>query len=243
VSFLLTLDTMDYEQRYQQILEQHGLTEFNPNHEPTGTPEGGRFASKTASKTTSKKTKKTVLSGSSKLSTVEHLFGDVRIVIDKKTGVSRTDVERWLGARVPASLLADCDIFINSSVNPDDVYWQKQYNMPGLVSEATGGVNPSNGRGEIMFWQVHEKPSAYVAETFAHELGHVYAARNPVKFKDFLKAARSDKKDPSTYAKVSDDENMAESFRLYFFFPSRLKNRCPSRYAWMQEEFKQHEEK
>lgn len=117
-------------------------------------------------------------------------------------------------------------VIFSDQPNLKDAYWAVKYNDPGFVSLATGGD------GTVV---VYRKQPIDIG-TMAHEMGHnlattKYGSTWPPPGSAYGKAMASGEPPPTNYAMNSPAEDFAESIRLYFTDPQRLKNSAPKRYT------------
>jgi hypothetical protein len=140
-----------------------------------------------------------------------------------------------LGGRppLPAALTKHTSaVIFSEQANRHDAHFERAYEMPGLVSKATGGD------GRI----VRYHGERLTVGDMAHEMGHnlakgVYGSLTPPMKSPFGQAALSKSKEPppTEYAKVKFSEDFAESVDLYVTRPDHLKSIAPKRHAAIRE--------
>ncbi len=116
------------------------------------------------------------------------------------------------------------NVFFSKQLNKDDHYWQVKYNNPTHISGATGGDR------NIVFYNTQNGSRI---DEYIHETGHNFATKkyggvDPPKLSDYGKAIKSPH--PSEYGRKSKAEDFAETARMYFLDPKRLKEDAPERY-------------
>jgi hypothetical protein len=117
-------------------------------------------------------------------------------------------------------------VVLSKQRNKDDAHWAQRYGIPNFVSNATGGD------GQVV---VYNRGSAEPG-TLAHEMGHNFArdrwgSTSAPASSDFAQAVASAEPPPTPYAAKSPSEDFAESARLYYEDPGRLKRDAPLRFA------------
>jgi uncharacterized Zn-binding protein involved in type VI secretion len=133
--------------------------------------------------------------------------------VDPKHLPTMQQMASALGA-VPSKQLDKVqNVVLSNQANPDDAYWEKEYNIPGFSSAATGGP------GGLTFYPKSSKwDQAFVDSTAIHEGGHAYSAAlwKDAKLRDDWKAATTaDKRSPSNYADSDVAEDFSESLVMY----------------------------
>lgn len=111
-------------------------------------------------------------------------------------------------------------VMIEPEANPDDEYWRNTYGNPYFHSYMVAGID-----GIV---HVFPTPLPEIQDTtdacMAHEMGHVLSMKfwseqlDHPGWKNYVKAAKSDRIRPSNYAKQSPHEDFAETFRLYVLY-------------------------
>lgn len=135
---------------------------------------------------------------------------------------------------IPEKLVnANVGIVFTKQHNKDDKNWERDYNIPGFVSLATGGdgvITVYNGR-------------SLTAPKFAHESGHNYANKlygstHPPKTSEFGKIRDDWEQNPRTaeppvrtYGRNSISEDYATSVEMYVDIPNFMQKTYPKRYA------------
>lgn len=105
---------------------------------------------------------------------------------------------------------------INPDRNPDDTYWEKQYNTPGFRSYMTAGAD-----GQVDIYPTTTKiAQEYVDKSMIHETGHIWSGQNwgndnDKRWDDWNKAIKSDPGIASKYAKSSSSEDFSEALVIY----------------------------
>lgn len=118
-------------------------------------------------------------------------------------------------------------IIYSTQRNNQDAYWEKQYNMPGLVSAATGGD------GTIVVYNGKPIPPG----TLAHEMGHnkaneVWGQQNPgTNVQPQYAAAQAKEQPVSSYGAKSPAEDWAEACTKYATDPEQFRKDFPLKYA------------
>ncbi len=130
-------------------------------------------------------------------------------------------------ARLPRRLTsATKRVIFSDQPNMDDAYWAVRYNDPDFSSLATGGD------GTIVIY----RNQPIDIGSLAHEMGHnlatkKYGITSPSPKSAYGRAMDSGEEPPTDYAKNSPSEDFAESVRLYFRNPQKLKSAAPKRYT------------
>jgi hypothetical protein len=146
-------------------------------------------------------------------------------VADTLTALARSEP-------LPASLTTHTkDVYFTGQRNKDDPYWEKEYQMPGFQSGATGG----NGL-VVAYNGTYIGPS-----TLSHEMGHnlasaVFGHTNPAlaegsKAEAYLSAMRSGEQPVSFYATRSPAEDFAESVKMFVAERAKMEREYPRRFA------------
>lgn len=151
----------------------------------------------------------------------------------KQTAVPEFMIERYY--QLPESYRRQIQktIHVLDYRNPRDVYWEKQYNMPGFRSYATGG-------DEISFYADTYHDRSYVVKTFAHEGAHYIDLWKPnaphISDSNKWKQAKLDDlavhglDAPTDYARTANAEDFAESVAEYLtnhdFFVTQFPHRA-----------------
>ncbi len=137
------------------------------------------------------------------------------------------EVAKSLAALPKVSFDSVNSVSVNPARNPDDAYWEKEYNRPGFRSYMTAG-----SAGDISIYP--GRASQEVADvSLIHETGHILSKRilgentdggfidsvrdffGATTWNDWKEAAAKDGVSPSAYAKSSPDEDFAETLALY----------------------------
>lgn len=115
---------------------------------------------------------------------------------------------------VPAEQLDSIkQVVISPNRNPDDAYWEKQYNIKDFTSAATGG------NGGVTYYPTKNAWSQpFTDSTTIHEGGHTYSNdlwKDAAQKKAWEEAIKKDKQAPSKYAESSSSEDFSESLVMY----------------------------
>lgn len=120
-------------------------------------------------------------------------------------------------------------ITFTSQKNEKDRYWEKEYNMPGFRSGATGG------RGEIVVYNNRPLPR----ETYNHEAGHNLANRlwgDNKPPKDSSYGIAQTKERPVTgYGAKSPSEDFADAVSLYVTQKGNLRHEFPLKFKALED--------
>lgn len=113
--------------------------------------------------------------------------------------------------------------------NPNDEFWEKEYNIKNFISFATAGNN------RITFWRNGDMSKSKIQDvifrTYCHESAHILDKKGILsKSDDWIKAIAKDKEYPTEYAQSSLREDFAESVAEYLIHKKDFKTRCPNRY-------------
>jgi len=116
-----------------------------------------------------------MLKGNTIRNVIVHMFEHIRIVIPEDLDVTKQHITVKeivdVLEKMPERLKETIDeIQILDYRNPDDIYWEKTYNIPGFRSFAT------EGNGKIHFYEngFEDKKGVidYLPTAMAHEMGH-----------------------------------------------------------------------
>lgn len=143
------------------------------------------------------------------------------------------EVAKGLAALPPESLEKVTGVNVDPKLDPDDAYWEKEYNTPGLRAYMSAGAD-----GVINIYPGRQTQH-YLDGSMIHETGHTFSQQRlgvktnnklgdllkhlsgKIAWSDWKSAMKKDGISPSGYARDtaaangSPDEDFAETFQLY----------------------------
>lgn len=127
------------------------------------------------------------------------------------------EVARGLAALPDAALDATNGVTVNPERNPDDAFWAQQYGDPGFRSYMTAGQG-----GQVTIYPTsHPISQTGMDSSLVHEAGHFVAHgqwggdETQSSWDDYRAAIAADGIDVSGYGQNNEDEDFAETFKLY----------------------------
>ena len=182
----------------------------------------------------------------------------VNIVIPKGKAITSSQcftvemVARNIAA-LPEKLRATLkDVYLCDFFNKDDGYWAKAYKIPGFYSFATGGrgtvrffKNKGNDIKLVRRGMTNGCSETEIPRTLRHECGHNtdWVLSEISKSDIWKKAVEYDKiknggiTTVTKYGECSEEEDFADSVKLFLEAPEGFKKNFPARYAIMQQIF------
>jgi hypothetical protein len=169
------------------------------------------------------------------------IFVPTRPPTDGLPMIGERQLAKALEKLPPQNLENIGQITTNSSPNPEDAIWQRDYGQPDFSSAATASLKQGvafypwaawKGQGEI--------PQRYVDSTMLHETGHQVSEalwKDPAMKQRFEDAISSDGQAPSQYARRNANEDFAESGNMYWSSKrtpceAEGRRRYPARFAY-----------
>jgi hypothetical protein len=129
--------------------------------------------------------------------------------------------------KIPDRIMkATHDVYFTSQRNQDDARAAKKYDIPGMISHATGGDQ------KVVVYNRNNLGLAQYLHESGHNLAHEIYGGQPTPHSDYGQIiARGTEPPVSDYARKSPGEDFAEAVRLYGLDPERMRKEFPERFA------------